>query len=73
MNLENPSQENVTYMLNEITAKLKMVNASVFENLTLESIHYESLVDIYMVIHRKKTISLREMQLFAEELRTIRK
>ncbi|MBC1333237.1 DUF1128 domain-containing protein [Listeria booriae] len=73
MNLENPSQENVTYMLNEITDKLKMVNASVFENLTLESIHYESLVDIYTVIHRKKTISLREMQLFAEELRTIRK
>ncbi|EUJ46590.1 DUF1128 domain-containing protein [Listeria riparia] len=73
MNLEKPSQENVTYMLNEITSKLKMANASVFENLTLESIHYEPLVDIYTVIHRKKSISLREMQLFAEELRTIRK
>ncbi|EUJ44508.1 DUF1128 domain-containing protein [Paenilisteria rocourtiae] len=73
MNLENPTQENMTYMLNEITAKLKMVNASVFENLTLEAIHYDSLLDIYSLIHRKNNISMREMQLFAEELSTIRK
>ncbi|MBC6310111.1 DUF1128 family protein [Listeria sp. FSL L7-1582] len=73
MNLENPSQENVSYMLNEITVKLKMVNASVFENLTLEAIHYDSLLDIYTLIHRKNNISMREMQLFAEELSTIRK
>ncbi|EUJ26878.1 DUF1128 domain-containing protein [Listeria cornellensis] len=73
MNLENPSQENVTYMLNEITVKLKMVNASVFENLTLEAIHYDTLLDIYTLIHRKNNISMREMQLFAEELSTIRK
>ncbi|EUJ22601.1 DUF1128 family protein [Listeria grandensis] len=73
MNLENPTQENVAYMLNEITAKLKMVNASVFENLTLDAIHYDLLLEIYTLIHRKNNISMREMQLFAEELSTIRK
>ncbi|WP_088810909.1 MULTISPECIES: DUF1128 family protein [Listeria] len=72
MNLENPSQENVDFMLKEITSKLKMVNSGVFENLKLENIHYDRLLDLYTLIHRKKLISPREMQLFAEELSFIR-
>ncbi|EAF5750884.1 DUF1128 family protein, partial [Listeria monocytogenes] len=32
MNLETPSQENLNFMLTEITTKLKMVNVGVFEN-----------------------------------------
>lgn len=72
MNLKNPSQENVDFMLTEITSKLKMVNSGVFENLKLDQIHYDNLLDLYSLIHRKKLISPSEMQLFAEELSLIR-
>ncbi|MBC1697338.1 DUF1128 domain-containing protein [Listeria welshimeri] len=73
MDLETPSQENVNFMLTEITTKLKMVNVGVFENLELDSVDYNALIDIYQLIKRKSNFSPREMQLFAEELRRIRK
>ncbi|HAO6484071.1 TPA: DUF1128 family protein, partial [Listeria monocytogenes] len=61
MNLETPSQENLNFMLTEITTKLKMVNVGVFENLELDSVDYNALVDIYQLIKRKSTFSPREM------------
>ncbi|EAF7004483.1 DUF1128 domain-containing protein [Listeria monocytogenes] len=73
MNLETPSQENLNFMLTEITTKLKMVNVGVFENMELDSVDYNALIDIYQLIKRKSNFSPREMQLFAEELRRIRK
>ncbi|CBY76431.1 TPA: DUF1128 domain-containing protein [Listeria monocytogenes] len=73
MNLETPSQENLNFMLTEITTKLKMVNVGVFENLELDSVDYNALIDIYQLIKRKSNFSPSEMQLFAEELRRIRK
>lgn len=73
MNLETPSQENLNFMLTEITTKLKMVNVGVFENLELDLVDYNALIDIYQLIKRKSNFSPREMQLFAEELRRIRK
>ncbi|EKZ1213552.1 DUF1128 domain-containing protein [Listeria monocytogenes] len=73
MNLETPSQENLNFILTEITTKLKMVNVGVFENLELDSVDYNALIDIYQLIKRKSNFSPREMQLFAEELRRIRK
>ncbi|EMQ5452730.1 DUF1128 domain-containing protein [Listeria monocytogenes] len=73
MNLETPSQENLNFMLTEITTELKMVNVGVFENLELDSVDYNALIDIYQLIKRKSNFSPREMQLFAEELRRIRK
>ncbi|EAC3818293.1 DUF1128 domain-containing protein [Listeria monocytogenes] len=73
MNLETPSQENLNFMLTEITTKLKMVNVGVFENLELDSVDYNAVIDIYQLIKRKSNFSPREMQLFAEELRRIRK
>ncbi|ECL4452491.1 DUF1128 domain-containing protein [Listeria monocytogenes] len=73
MNLETPSQENLNFMLTEITTKLKMVNIGVFENLELDSVDYNALINIYQLIKRKSNFSPREMQLFAEELRRIRK
>ncbi|HBN5074467.1 TPA: DUF1128 domain-containing protein [Listeria monocytogenes] len=73
MNLDTPSQENLNFMLTEITTKLKMVNVGVFENLELDSVDYNALIDIYQLIKRKSNFSPREMQLFAEELRRIRK
>ncbi|HHQ0294794.1 TPA: DUF1128 domain-containing protein [Listeria innocua] len=73
MNLETPSQENLDFMLAEITTKLKMVNVGVFENLELDSVDYNALTDIYQLIKRKSNFSPSEMQLFAEELRRIRK
>ncbi|EAD8412828.1 DUF1128 family protein, partial [Listeria monocytogenes] len=65
MNLETPSQENLNFMLTEITTKLKMVNVGVFENLELDSVDYNALIDIYQLIKRKSNFSPREMQLFA--------
>ncbi|EUJ29147.1 hypothetical protein MFLO_11190 [Listeria floridensis FSL S10-1187] len=73
MNLEQPSQENVNFMLNQITDKLKMVNASVFDHLEADQVNYELLHDLYQLIDRKSSFSPREMQMFAEELRAIRK
>ncbi|MHC5280893.1 DUF1128 domain-containing protein [Listeria kieliensis] len=73
MNLEQPSQENVDFILKKITEKLKMVNASAFENMKLEQVHYDLLVELYQLISRKNSFSPREMQMFAEELSTIRK
>nr|HAA8459129.1 DUF1128 domain-containing protein [Listeria monocytogenes] len=63
MNLETPSQENLNFMLTEITTKLKMVNVGVFENLELDSVDYNALIDIYQLIKRKSNFSPREMQL----------
>ncbi|WP_163652562.1 DUF1128 family protein [Listeria sp. PSOL-1] len=73
MNIEQPTQENANFLLKEITTKLKMVNSGVFEHLQITEIDYQALLEIYQLISRKSTFSPREMQMYAEELRNIRK
>ncbi len=66
MNLTQPSQENVEYMIDQIKEKLRMVNVD-------DDSQYEELHDLYSMVKKRSTFSPSEMQAIASELGSLRK
>ncbi len=73
VDLSVQSTENIQYMVNEITKKLRMVNTGAISAEHFISSSYEDLKDIYELVARKNSFSPNEMQAIAEELGNLRK
>ncbi|OKL35984.1 DUF1128 domain-containing protein [Domibacillus mangrovi] len=73
MDLNVKSTENIQYMVDAITKKLRMVNTGAISPEHFSSSSYEELKDIYELVARKNTFSPNEMQAIAEELGNLRK
>ncbi|HJV44915.1 MAG TPA: DUF1128 domain-containing protein [Bacillota bacterium] len=73
MNLENPSRENIAFILNELQKKLTMANASVLNPDSFGFEAYEDLLDLYQMIIKKERISISEMEAIVSELGQLRK
>ncbi len=73
MNLENPSRENMVYMLNELQKKLTMANTSVMNPDAFELHVYEDLHDLFEMVMRKERFSINEMEAIVSELGSLRK
>lgn len=73
MDLSVKSIENIQYMIDAITKKLRMVNTGAISSEHFSSSSYEDLKDIYELVARKNTFSPNEMQAIAEELGNLRK
>jgi len=73
MQLEQPSKENMEYMLQELAEKLQVVNRSIMdaEDYNLEK--YEDLKWMYDMVISKGRLSASETQAFINELAAIRK
>ncbi|WP_277586218.1 DUF1128 domain-containing protein [Psychrobacillus antarcticus] len=73
MNLSQPSAENVTYMVETIKEKLRMVNVDAMKAESFNATQYEDLVYLYEMVKKRDTFSPSEMQAIASELGNLRK
>lgn len=73
MNLTQPSQENVEYMIGQIKDKLRMVNVDAMKADSFDDSQYEDLHYLYNMVKNRTTISPSEMQAIATELGSLRK
>ncbi|TCS95950.1 DUF1128 domain-containing protein [Hazenella coriacea] len=74
MNLENVSQENLIFIVNEIKSNLKVVNAAIFNHEDFHLSQYEELLEIYFLVKKKKgQLSMYEVEGVLEELGSLRK
>ncbi|MEI5908589.1 DUF1128 domain-containing protein [Bacillus spongiae] len=73
MELKTKSTENMVYMLDEIKAKLRMVNESAVNSSAFNIDKYDDIKDIYEFVMKKPTFSPNEMQAIVEELGSLRK
>lgn len=73
MNLENPSHENLTFILNELAELLNVVNRSIMDPEDYDLGKYEEIKFMYDMIKQKGQLSASETQAFIDELRSVRK
>ena len=73
MNLENPSQENLKIILDELAARLDVVNRSLLDPEDYDLHKYNDLKFMYDMVIQKGRLSPSETQAFIEELSTVRK
>ncbi|SES42824.1 DUF1128 domain-containing protein [Psychrobacillus sp. OK032] len=73
MNLSEPSVENVTYMIETIKEKLRMVNVDAMKSEDFNATQYEDLVYLYEMVKKRDTFSPSEMQAIVSELGSLRK
>ena len=72
MDLSNPTPENVSYMIEKITEKLRMVNVDAMKAENFSTSKYEDLHYMYKMVMKRATITPNEMQAIAAELGTLR-
>lgn len=73
MDLSVKSNENIQYMVEQITTKLRMVNTGAISSDHFSTSSYDDLKDIYELVIRKTSFSPSEMQAIVEELGNLRK
>ncbi|WP_077326135.1 DUF1128 domain-containing protein [Virgibacillus siamensis] len=73
MNLENPSQENLKFILDELADNLKVVNREIMDPDDYDLEKYGELKLMYDMIKQKGQLSASETQAFIDELRSVRK
>ncbi|HSI68004.1 MAG TPA: DUF1128 domain-containing protein [Planococcus sp. (in: firmicutes)] len=73
MDLSTPSNENVTFMIEEIKTKLRMVNVDAMKPEHFNNSQYEDLRELYDMVKNRDTFSPNEMQAIATELGSLRK
>jgi uncharacterized protein YfkK (UPF0435 family) len=73
VDLSVKSPENIEYIIEQITTKLRMVNVGAIRPDHFSEASYEDLKEIYEMVKRKSHFSPSEMQAIAEELGNLRK
>lgn len=73
MDLSKNEPQNIKFMLNQITEKLRMVNTSAVKAEAINEDLYEELREIYEMVMKKEHFTPNEMQAIAEELGRLRK
>ncbi|GKV57145.1 MULTISPECIES: DUF1128 domain-containing protein [Sporosarcina] len=72
MDLSNPTQENISYMVEQIKEKLRMVNVDAMKAENFNTSRYEDLHYMYEMVMKRDTFSPNEMQAIAAELGSLR-
>ncbi|GAQ17816.1 hypothetical protein OPHB3_1753 [Oceanobacillus picturae] len=73
MNLENPSKENMSYILEQLGERLDVVNRTILDPEDYDLNKYDELKLMYEIVVQKGRLSASEAQAFIEELRSVRK
>ena len=72
MDLNNPTQENVEYMIEAIKTKLRMATGAAMQASSFTSEKYEDLKDIYEMVASKDRFSISEVEALVSELGKLR-
>lgn len=73
MDLSTPSQQNVTYMIEQIKEKLRMVNVDAMQSDAFDEGNYEDLQYLYEMVMKRDSFSPSEMNAIVSELGNLRK
>lgn len=73
MNLDNPSKENLSYILDALADKLSVANRSLLDPEDYDLEKYDDLKLMHDMVMNKENLSASETQAFIDELRTVRK
>ncbi|XID95925.1 DUF1128 domain-containing protein [Paenibacillaceae bacterium WGS1546] len=72
MDLSQPTQRNVEYMIEEIKSKLRMATGSAMQASSFTVDKYEDLKDIYDMVRSKERFSISEVEALVSELGKLR-
>jgi uncharacterized protein YfkK (UPF0435 family) len=72
MNLNEPTLENVAYMIEAIKTKLRMATGAAMQASSFSIARYEDIKDIYDMINSKDRFSISEVEALASELGKLR-
>ena len=73
MDLSSPSKENLSFMIEKITEKLRMINSGAFGGDSFTSEQYTDVRDLYELVMSKTSFSPSEMEAIVSELGNLRK
>ncbi|OPA74314.1 hypothetical protein BVG16_24635 [Paenibacillus selenitireducens] len=73
MDLTQPTQENVEYMIEAIKIKLKMATAAAMQASSFSVDQYEDIQELYDIISSKQNFSISEVEALVSELGKLRK
>ncbi|WP_338079265.1 DUF1128 domain-containing protein [Aquibacillus halophilus] len=71
--LNEPTQENLETMINEMASMLQVVNRSIMDPEDYDLEKYDELKSLYDLLKQKGQLSVAETQAFVQELANIRK
>jgi uncharacterized protein YfkK (UPF0435 family) len=71
--LKDPTQENLTVIIDGIKAKLNMANTAVMRPEDFDLANYDDLLYLYNMVQKKTSFSINEMTAIVEELGAMRK
>lgn len=72
MNLNEPTQQNVEYMIEGIKTKLRMATGAAMQASSFSVARYEDIKDIYDMISSKDRFSISEVEALVSELGKLR-
>lgn len=72
MDLSQPTQQNVEYMIEEIKSKLRMATGAAMQASSFTVDKYEDLKDIYDMVRSKERFSISEVEALVSELGKLR-
>lgn len=70
--LNQPTQQNVEFMIEEIKSKLRMATAAAMQASHFGTDKYEDIRDLYEVVASKPSFSISEMEALVSELGKLR-
>nr|WP_100399373.1 DUF1128 domain-containing protein [Bacillus sp. FJAT-44742] len=73
MNLETKNEENLAFMISEISNKLQVVNTGAFQPESFDIEQYNDIKDLYEMVTAKDNISVSEMDAIVSELGNLKK
>lgn len=73
LNLENPTKENLKFILNELAERLNVVNRTLMDPQDYNLDKYDDIKMMYDVVIQKGQLSASETQAFVSELGAARK
>ncbi|GGE41940.1 hypothetical protein GCM10011391_20870 [Pullulanibacillus camelliae] len=72
MDLTLKSDENIDFMIESIKNKLQLVNRDILKASSFSTERYDELHDIYKMVNKMPSFSIRDMEAILEELRALR-
>ncbi|RPF56024.1 DUF1128 domain-containing protein [Aquisalibacillus elongatus] len=73
MNLNEATEENLKYIIEEISKQLQMLNPSIMDSDNYDLDNYHELKQIYDMVKQKDQISVPEIHAIIDELKKYRK
>ncbi|GGD75826.1 DUF1128 domain-containing protein [Paenibacillus nasutitermitis] len=71
-NLNDPTQDNVEYMIEAVKTKLRMASGAAMQASHFKMEQYEDIKDIYDVVASKEKFSISEVEALVSELGRLR-